>query len=250
MNPTEQLTDDTPSSMFDDERVEAVAASIATSFDLGSELEIITTWPGDGERVVLAVPFVGVQNGTLLVAVSSAVSERLLFDRARLGVELQQALDTLGDSSLRLGDVGESSERPSRCVEIKDERESGALVGFLSAATDEAQAPDQQGDGPTTAPQPGSWTISDEDLRLLDVLGDIRVVVKAELGRVTMPLSAVLGMLPGTVFELGQIVTEPIDLLVDGSVVGHGDVVAVDDHFGVRVVGLGAQPPPDYGRAQ
>lgn len=69
----------------------------------------------------------------------------------------------------------------------------------------------------------------------LDRLLDVTVTVTAELGRVTLPISAVLNLNVNSVLELNRSVAEPVDLLVQGVLLARGEVVVVDDCFAVRI---------------
>lgn len=69
----------------------------------------------------------------------------------------------------------------------------------------------------------------------LDRLLDVTVAVTAELGRVTLPISAVLNLNVNSILELNRSVGEPVDLLVQGVLLARGEVVVVDDRFAVRI---------------
>lgn len=69
----------------------------------------------------------------------------------------------------------------------------------------------------------------------LDVVMDIELVATARLGKVEVPISEVLNYGPGSIIELGHVVDEPIELLVNGKLIARGDVVVVDERFGLRI---------------
>lgn len=69
----------------------------------------------------------------------------------------------------------------------------------------------------------------------LDMILDIRLVVKARLGRVEMPIAEILSLGPGSIIEVGHLVDEPIELLVNDKLIARGDVVVVDEKFGLRI---------------
>jgi len=69
----------------------------------------------------------------------------------------------------------------------------------------------------------------------LDMVLDIGLVVKARLGRVEMPISEVLSLGPGSIIEVGHLVDDPIELLVNDKLIARGDVVVVDEKFGLRI---------------
>ncbi len=74
-----------------------------------------------------------------------------------------------------------------------------------------------------------------DDSRNLDLLMNVSLAVSAELGRCTMRVSEVLKLGKGSIVELGTLANGPVDLLVNDRLVARGEVVAVDDRFGVRV---------------
>lgn len=74
------------------------------------------------------------------------------------------------------------------------------------------------------------------ELPNLDLIFDIDLMVVAKLGEVEMPLSEILKLGPGSILEVSKLVDEPIDLLVNNRLVARGDVVVVDEKFGVRIV--------------
>ena len=72
----------------------------------------------------------------------------------------------------------------------------------------------------------------------LDLLLNVTLPVSVELGRATMTIKEVLGIYEGAVIELDRAAGEPIDILVSGKLLGRGEVVVVDDKFGVRITEL------------
>ena len=73
------------------------------------------------------------------------------------------------------------------------------------------------------------------DSRNMDLLMNVALGVSAELGRCTMRVSDVLRLGKGSVVELDRLAGGPIDVLVNNRLVARGEVVAVDDRFGVRI---------------
>lgn len=69
----------------------------------------------------------------------------------------------------------------------------------------------------------------------LDMILDIRLEATARLGRVEMPLNDILNLGPGSIIEVGHLVDEPIELLVNNKLIARGDVVVVDEKFGLRI---------------
>ncbi len=76
------------------------------------------------------------------------------------------------------------------------------------------------------------------DTANLDLLLDVNLQVTVELGRATLKFRDVLNLAPGSVVELDRQTSEPVDILVNGSLLATGEVVVVDDHFAVRITKL------------
>ncbi len=74
-----------------------------------------------------------------------------------------------------------------------------------------------------------------DDSRNLDLLMNVSLAVSAELGRCTMRVSDVLKLGKGSIVELDRLAGDPVDVLVNNRLVARGEVVAVDDRFGIRV---------------
>ena len=71
--------------------------------------------------------------------------------------------------------------------------------------------------------------------RSIDLLMDVSMRVTVELGRSTMAVEDILALAPGSVVELNKLAGEPVDILVNDRLIAHGEVVVVDENFGVRV---------------
>lgn len=76
----------------------------------------------------------------------------------------------------------------------------------------------------------------------LDVLMNVPLQVTAELGKARMSVAEVLKLGSGAIVELDRLAGGPVDLLVNDKLVARGEVVAVDDNFGVRITELVQQP--------
>jgi flagellar motor switch protein FliN/FliY len=72
----------------------------------------------------------------------------------------------------------------------------------------------------------------------VDMLLDIELDVSIELGRTDISIKRILEMGPGSIVELDRMAGEPVDLLVNNKVVAKGEVVVVDENFGIRIVSL------------
>jgi flagellar motor switch protein FliN/FliY len=69
----------------------------------------------------------------------------------------------------------------------------------------------------------------------LDLLHDVEMEVSAELGRTRMSVRELLSLSPGAVVELDRAAGSPADLLVNGRLIARGEVVVIDENFGIRI---------------
>ena len=76
--------------------------------------------------------------------------------------------------------------------------------------------------------------LSDEQLKL-DVILDVPVTVSMEIGRTQVNIRNLLQLNQGSVIELDRFAGDPMDVLVNGTLIAHGEVVVVNDKFGIRL---------------
>lgn len=74
--------------------------------------------------------------------------------------------------------------------------------------------------------------------KALDLLMDIELPITIELGRTQLSLKRILELGPGAIVEMERFAGEPVDILINGKIVAKGEVVVVDENFGVRLVAL------------
>jgi flagellar motor switch protein FliN/FliY len=69
----------------------------------------------------------------------------------------------------------------------------------------------------------------------LDVILDVPVVISMEIGRTNISIRNLLQLNQGSVVELERFAGEPLDVLVNGMLIAHGEVVVINDKFGIRL---------------
>jgi flagellar motor switch protein FliN len=70
----------------------------------------------------------------------------------------------------------------------------------------------------------------------LDVILDVPVTLSLEVGRTRLPIRSLLQLNQGSVVELERASGDPLDVFVNGTLVAHGEVVVVNDKFGIRLI--------------
>ncbi|HZX68456.1 MAG TPA: flagellar motor switch protein FliN [Candidatus Elarobacter sp.] len=84
--------------------------------------------------------------------------------------------------------------------------------------------------------------IMTEQGKNLDLLMNVRLKVTAELGTCKMLVKDILKLGAGSIVELDRVAGGPVDLLVNDRLVARGEVVAIDENFGVRITELIEKP--------
>jgi flagellar motor switch protein FliN/FliY len=96
--------------------------------------------------------------------------------------------------------------------------------------------PEQGGAAPGGPGAAGAQTRPVAGIRAgLDLLHDVEMEVSAELGRTRMSVRELLSLTPGAVVELDRAAGSPADLLVNGRLIARGEVVVIDENFGIRI---------------
>jgi len=99
---------------------------------------------------------------------------------------------------------------------------------------DTAQAPEPG--GPLSGGEPlRAFSSSDPPLNDINMVLDIPVQLSVELGRTKVPIKYILQLAQGSVVELDALAGEPMDVLVNGYPIAQGEVVVVNDKFGIRL---------------
>jgi flagellar motor switch protein FliN len=106
----------------------------------------------------------------------------------------------------------------------KDEQ---SMADEWAAAMEEEQDASAQASSDSPSQNPGSPD--------LDVILDIPVRISMEVGSTAITIRNLLQLNQGSVIELDRLAGEPLDVLVNGTLIAHGEVVVVNDKFGIRM---------------
>lgn len=186
----------------------------------------------EGKAVISS--FTGAAHGSIAIIVSQDLVDAL--SETPMGVldltlavrpALEAAASTLGPLVVDPGEVVDPAEALGAVL-----AEGGRLVPFLAGGDTRAAlalAVTARISGNVAAA--GGITKP----RGLDLLHDVEMEVTAELGRARMTVRKLLELLPGNVVELDRAAGGPADLLVNGRMIARGEVVVIDENFGIRI---------------
>lgn len=144
----------------------------------------------------------------------------------KLASEWEEAMQESGDAE---GESGAEDEWAAAMAEAEamgegddasaDDIQTAPLENFNAGAPPQAQA--GFGEGGVTPD--------------LDVILDIPVTISMEVGNTSIPIRNLLQLNQGSVIELDRLAGEPLDVLVNGTLIAHGEVVMVNEKFGIRL---------------
>ena len=160
----------------------------------------------------------------------------------------QDEIDALVNNST--GEEGEAApanpqpQAPQDDANIElTQEELDALLDNVGEAAPAATAAESA--APSAGPQPVAHpvrfpSLSNENSssapRNMDFLLDVSLQVSVELGRSKMLVKDILNVGMGSVIELDKLSGEPVDVMINGKLIAHGEVVVVDENFGVKIV--------------
>lgn len=122
----------------------------------------------------------------------------------------QKSMSTEKDDDLGMWDEAMDEQAAAETVELEDLQEDGA-------------------------------PITGEEKRKLDAILDIPVTISMEVGRSNISIRNLLQLNQGSVVELDRVAGEALDVLVNGTLIAHGEVVVVNDKFGIRLTDVISQ---------
>ncbi len=123
--------------------------------------------------------------------------------------------------------------------------ENGDIPDDWAAAMSEQTAAEEAGDVPTQAgaESPDLDELIDEtvvstgDVKM-DAILDVPVTISMEIGRTNLNIRNLLQLNQGSVVELDRLAGEPMDVLVNGTLIAKGEVVVVNEKFGIRLTDI------------
>jgi flagellar motor switch protein FliN/FliY len=133
----------------------------------------------------------------------------------KLAAEWESAMEESGDSEGDVEDEWAAAMAEAEAVESKasDDIKAAPLESFKAS------------------PELKSGSMAPD----LDVILDIPVTISMEVGNTSIPIRNLLQLNQGSVIELDRLAGEPLDVLINGTLIAHGEVVMVNEKFGIRL---------------
>ncbi|THF64169.1 flagellar motor switch protein FliN [Pseudothauera rhizosphaerae] len=116
--------------------------------------------------------------------------------------------------------------------------EAAQVAADLAAAAAEGESPYQAKPASHLFPDFGTPGARSGTMNDFDMILDIPVQITVELGRTKLSIRNLLQLAHGSVVELDGLAGEPMDVLVNGTLIAQGEVVVVNDKFGIRLTDI------------
>ncbi|GAA3043572.1 flagellar motor switch protein FliN [Actinokineospora globicatena] len=221
----------------------AVRAAAEAALTVLPASEALTVGTPVSDASTLALPgaavcadLSGQTQGTLAVLVNQELVEALKsspLGELDLGAAVAPALEA---AAKVLGSVAGPGRQTTPEAALASMAESGALVGVPLTAGAAMQAvialstPQPSTPAPRQAGAPSRSAAS-----AMDLLSGVEMEVTVELGRTRMTVRELLSLGSGSVIELDRAAGAPADVLVNGRLIARGEIVVIDENFGIRI---------------
>ncbi|MXN74350.1 flagellar motor switch protein FliN [Burkholderia sp. 4701] len=136
-----------------------------------------------------------------------------------------------------LADAALAETAPAAAAAADADGEQG-LDDWAAALAEQNEQPVQAGATGASVFQPLSKAASNATHNDIDMILDIPVKMTVELGRTKIAIRNLLQLAQGSVVELDGMAGEPMDVLVNGCLIAQGEVVVVNDKFGIRLTDI------------
>lgn len=227
----------------------ADAWGLADALAVGEITSAATDLTVDGQAVVTS--FSGAATGELVLAVDHEIAQQLMDSPAApadliaaLTPAITAALMSFGELSITSSEVLNPQKAAIRTlamdgaagVSLTDDGEVRAtvIIGVQPAAV---PGPRASGSAPAAAPAPA------HSADRLDLLRGVQMEATVQLGRTEMTINDLLSLRTGAVIELDRAAGAPADLFVNGRLIARGEVVVIDENYGLRIQQVIADEP-------
>ncbi|MCP5335024.1 MAG: flagellar motor switch protein FliN [Oceanospirillaceae bacterium] len=149
----------------------------------------------------------------------------------------------MSDDDNKTDETPEGIDAQALADEVAGNADDAALADEWAAAMEEAgeTGGDDEIQAAPLEQLKDEGTKNSGDTPELEVILDIPVIISMEVGHTQIPIRNLLQLNQGSVIELDRLAGEPLDVLVNGTLIAHGEVVMVNDKFGIRLTDVVSQ---------
>ena len=232
----------------------SLASLVDTRIDIATPIADIVDFSNDklledlgfDEEHAVCIEF-RMEIGTL---VDSSIMQLLPMDFAKYMVDMMTAfITTEPEPTPEVAAPAAAPATAPAAAATTAPQQLGMEANTAMANTNPAQAAAPSYQQPQYAPhapvagQPAQFTNFDitevmQQKENIEIIMDVPLEVTVELGRTTRKIKEILSFSPGSIIELNKLAGEPIDILVNGKFVAKGEVVVIDENFGIRITDI------------
>jgi flagellar motor switch protein FliN/FliY len=237
--------------MTTNEQLTAIVGEIASALSgrLGGEItvgaaaagtDVLAATAGEGFAIA-SLPYAGANGGIAVVALSNELAAQLTTQETSLdALTLELAapmLASLGAQAESVVPIDNAvlleRANAARLVMSVGLEQGGNVIGSVSLVSESEEESDAESAEFESFDQTNNVTPIGS--RSMELLNDVEMGVAVELGRTRMSVRDILGLTPGSVVELDRAAGSAVDMLVNGTLVARGEVVVIDEEFGIRI---------------
>lgn len=229
--------------VVDESALTDAVRQLAASMGIDAEPTLEAPWPIDvGQRSVTA-SFEGVTSGSVFLSLVEADVDRLVEDAEGAEGVLRDIVASIGidPEATQLSAFRPADGLPEMHVVVRGDERVVAIGVSITQPEAEVVA--------DVTPPPAAASFEPEAMAStnnqivsamaaatpISLLSDVDMQVTVELGRTKLPVRELLSLQPGMVVELDRQAGAPIDVLVNGHLIARGEVVVLDEQFGLRI---------------
>lgn len=215
---------------------------LAASMGIEAEPTLEAPWPIDvGQRSVTA-SFEGATSGSVFLSLAEADVDRLVEDAEGAEGVLRDIVASIGvdPDAAQLSAFRPADDLPDVHVVARG-GEKVVAIGVSIAQPEVEVIPEDVPPAPASFEPAAMASTSNQSVSAMaaatpiSLLSDVDMQVTVELGRTKLPVRELLSLQPGMVIELDRQAGAPIDVLVNGRLIARGEVVVLDEQFGLRI---------------
>ena len=182
-------------------------------------------------RAMFTLTIGGEECGKFVLALPYDLAQKLIIPRAMPEVA--------SVSPVEAADLQEEEEPDSGVYESEQaELQQAEIDALLAQATGEAEPEPEPAPPPAPAAQPAARPAAapGQPSENVDLILDIQLRLTARLGQMEMPVGEIMKLSPGSVIDIDRFVDEPVELVVNDRPIARGDIVVVQENFGIKII--------------
>ncbi len=181
-------------------------------------------------RATASVAVGGKKSGQIVLVLPLDLAEMLTAHRPEAAAgESEQAGLQREDTGIAVSEM-EQAELQQEDIDVL----LAQAAGTSEPETQETPFPTEGASAPVGRPPEGR-AMREPTIKNIDLIMDIQLTLTARLGQMEMPMGEIMKLSPGSVIDIDRFVDEPVELVVNDRLIARGDIVIVQENFGIKI---------------